>query len=209
MFTRTSLAVAAAITAIVAGASSAAVITPGQTALAVSEVNPVGGTVLQTLVTPFATANYTGFLTSSAIAGDTSNPYGGLTFTYSISNDAGSANAITRLTINGFQAYATDMSYQLGTGTVAPTINDRDNSGGVVGFSFLGQPLGVGVLAAGSTSETLVVQTNSLDRTVRIANVSNGAVSPVNALGPAGGITPEPASLAALAGLSLVARRRR
>jgi hypothetical protein len=209
MFKRTSLALATLATAVLVGSSSAAVLTAGQTAFAVSEVNPVGGSVLQTLVTPFATANYTGFLTSSAITGDTSNPFGGLTFTYSLSNDAGSANAITRLTVNGYQGYATDMSYQLGTGTVAPTINDRDASGGVVGFAFMGQPIGVGVLAAGTTSETLVVQTNALDRTIRIANVSNGAVSPVNALGPAGGITPEPASLAALAGLGLVFRRRR
>jgi hypothetical protein len=194
---------------VVAGSSSAAVLTAGQTALAVSEVNPVGGSVLETLVMPFATANYTGFLTSRAISGDTSNPYGGLTFTYSVSNDVGSANAITRLTMNGFTAYATDVSYQLGTGNVAPTVNDRDASGGVVGFSFLGQPLGVGVVSAGLTSETLVIQTNALDRTFRIANVSNGAVSPVNILGPAGGITPEPTSLAALAGMGLVLRRRR
>lgn len=189
--------------------ASAALIGPGQTAFAVNENNPVGGTVLQTVVTPFATANYTGNIVSKAIQGDTSNPFGGLTFTYQMTNDPGSANAITRFTVNGYQAYVTDMSYKLGTGLVAPSINDRDTSGGVVGFGFLGAPIGVGVLAAGLNTELLVVQTNALDRTFVIANVSNGAVSAVNVLGPTGGITPEPASLAALAGLSLAFRRRR
>lgn len=189
--------------------ASAAVVTPGQTAVAVNENKPVGGSTVTSAVQPFATANYTGLLTSTVISGDTSNPYGGLTFVYQISNDAGSANAITRLTINGFTAYATNMSFKLGTGTTAPSINDRDLSGGVTGFHFIGTPLGQGVLAAGTSSEWLVVQTNATGYTNRIANVSNGAVSAVNAIGPSGAITPEPTTLAALAGLSLVARRRR
>jgi hypothetical protein len=209
MINRSILAILGITASVFAATSSATVINAGQTGFSVNENNPVGGTVLQTLVTPFATANYTGFITSEAISGDTTNPYGGLTFTYSISNDPGSANAITRYSINGFQAYVTDMSFKLGTGNVAPTLNDRDATGGVVGYSFLGQPVGVGVLGANQTTELLVVQTNALDRTIRIGNVSNGAVSPVNVLGPAGGISPEPTSLAALAGLSLIARRRR
>lgn len=208
MMSKTSVAIFTVVAA-ASSMASAALIGAGQTAFSLNENNPVGGTVLQTVVTPFATANYTGNIISKAIQGDTSNPLGGLTFTYQLSNDTGSANAITRFTVNGYQAYATDMSYKLGTGVVAPTINDRDTSGGVVGFSFLGFPVGVGVLSAGTTSELLVVQTNALDRTFQIANVSNGAVSAVNVLGPTGGITPEPASLAALAGVSLVARRRR
>ena len=208
MMSKTSVAIFTVV-ATASSMASAALIGAGQTAFALNENNPVGGTVLQTVVTPFATANYTGNIVSKAISGDTSNPFGGLTFTYQMSNDVGSANAITRFTINGFQAYVTDMSYKLGTGVVAPSINDRDVSGGVAGFSFLGAPIGVGVLAAGTTSELLVIQTNALDRTFQIANVSNGAVSAVNVLGPTGGITPEPATLAALGGLSLVARRRR
>lgn len=203
------VAVTAAVVAGVSAAASAAVIVPGQTALALNENQPVGGTVLTTQVQPFATANYTGLLTSTVIQGDTSNAYGGLTFTYQLTNDPGGANAITRLTMNGFTAYATDISYKFGTGTTPPTLNDRDLSGGVVGFSFLGQPIGLGVLATGTNSELLVVQTNATGYINRIANVSNGAVSAVNVIGPSGAITPEPTSLAALAGLSLIARRRR
>ncbi len=203
------IAIAALATAALSVAASAAVITPGQTALSLNENHPVGGSVVTSSVQPFATANYTGLLTSKVISGDTSNAYGGLTFTYQLTNDVGSANAITRLTINGFTAYATNMSYKLGTGTTAPTINDRDSSGGVAGFAFLGQPIGVGVLAAGTTSELLVIQTNATGYINRIANVSNGAVSQVNAIGPSGAITPEPTSLAALGVVSLVLRRRR
>lgn len=209
MLSMKSLSIAAIGIAALSTFTSAAVITAGQTALAVNENNPVGGTVVASAVQPFATANYTGLLSSTVISGDTSNAYGGLTFVYQISNDGGSANAITRLTVNGFTAYATDMSFKLGTGTTAPSINDRDLSGGVAGFHFIGQPLGLGVLAAGTSSEWLVVQTNATGYINRIANVSNGAVSAVNAIGPSGAITPEPTTLAALAGLSLVARRRR
>jgi hypothetical protein len=206
---RTRIALIATAIAGISSFASAALIGPGQTALAVNENNPVGGSVVVSNTQPFATANYTGLLTSTVISGDTTNPYGGMTFVYTLQNDLNSANAITRLTINGFNAYLTDMSYKLGTGTTAPTVNDRDATGGVVGFSFLGTPIGVGVLAAGTSTEQLVVQTNATGYINRIANVSNGAVSAVNAIGPSGAITPEPASLAALAGLGLVLRRRR
>lgn len=201
-----------AIVAAIAGVSSlasAAVVAPGQTAVAINENNPVGGTVVASNTQPFATSNYTGLLTSTVISGDTSNIYGGMTFVYTLTNNPGSANAIQRLTINGFNSYVTDVSYKFGTGTTAPSFNDRDPTGGVVGFSFLGVPIGVGTLNAGTSTEQLVVQTNATTYVNVIANVSNGAVSQVNAIGPNGAITPEPTTLAALAGLGLVFRRRR
>ena len=204
------LAIASVALVSVAASTNAAVIAPGQTAIALFENNPSGGaTVVATQTQPFATSNYTGFLVSTVLSNDTTNPFGGLTFTYQLSNDAPSANSLARLTVNGFTGYTTDMSYLLGSGTVAPTTNDRDGSGGVVGFSFLGQPVGLGTLAAGTSSELLVVQTNSSSFLTRIANVSNGAVSPVNAYGPNGAVTPEPTTLAALAAGSLLFRRRR
>lgn len=193
---------------LVTSAAYAAPITAGQTAFAVFENNPVGGTsVVQSQ--PFATANYTGTLISTVITGDTSNALGGLTFTYQLVNDPTSANALTRLTINGFTGYSTDLSYKLGTGGLAPTSNDRDASSSVIGFSFTGQPLGLGTLSAGTTSELLVVQTNAQSYQTRIANVSNGAVSPVNAFGPASVTSPEPATLAALVIGGTLLRRRR
>jgi hypothetical protein len=193
---------------VVSSAAYAAPIAAGQTAYAVFENNPVGGvSISQTQ--PFATANYTGSLISTVITGDTSNPLGGLTFTYQLVNDAGSANALTRLTVNGFNGFFTDLSYKLGTGGLAPTSNDRDGSSAVIGFSFTGAPLGAGTLSAGTTSELLVVQTNAQSYQTRIANVSNGAVSPVNAFGPASVTSPEPATLATLIGGATLLRRRR
>ena len=208
LLTRFSFASITGATLALTSFASGAAITPGQTAIAVNENNPVGGTTVSQSQ-PFATANYTGTLISSVITGDTSNTLGGLTFTYQLVNDAGSANALTRLTVNGFIGYATDMSYKLGTGGLAPTYNDRDASGGVAAFTFFGQPIGLGTLSAGTTSELLVIQTNALSSRTVIANISNGAVSPVNAFGPAGAISPEPATLASLAvGAALLRRRR-
>lgn len=193
---------------LLASSTFAAPITAGQVAVAVNENNPVGGTTI-TQAQPFSTGSYTGTLVSSVITGDTTNTLGGLTFTYQLINDPTSANAITRLTVNGFTGYSTDMSYKLGTGGVSPIYNDRDATGGVVAWQFYGAPVGLGVVSFGTTSDLLVVQTSATVFHNVIANISNGAVSPVNAYGPAFSITPEPATLGALLGGAAVFFRRR
>lgn len=195
---------------LIASSAEASVVLPGQTGVGSNELKPsVGAVVVATQTQPFATANYTGTLESTVLSNDTTNALGGYTFTYKLSNDFGSANALTRLNVNGFAGYATDISYRFGSGGLSPTLQDRDATGNVVGWHFLGQPIGLGVLNAGITGDTLVVQTNALGYQTRIANVSNGAVSPVNAYSAAGAISPEPSSLLAMAAGALLLRRRR
>jgi hypothetical protein len=117
--------------------------------------------------------------------------------------------------INGFTGYLTDVSYALGSGRVPPAEFTRDVSGGVVGFSFDAATVEQVGLGLGASSDLLVIRTNAQTFTLRIANISNGAVTPVNALGPAGMLTdtvdsrivPEPA--VALVAMSLAGPHRR
>src|SRR3954469_16704601 len=91
---------------------------------------PVGGSILlgTGIAVPFSSATFHGTLTSTVIAGDTSNPYGGLTFTYLISNSAVGApiGDIDRLTINDYAGFLVDASYQTPATGLPPTLVDRD-----------------------------------------------------------------------------------
>jgi hypothetical protein len=191
---------------VMAGAAQAALIVPGASSLGVAEPVP-GGSVVGTLSFPFAAASYSGVLTSEVRSGDPTNPLGGLTFTYSITTDATSTHHISRLTVNGFAGYQTDMSYAAGTGSIAATLMDRDTGGNVVGYRYLGVPLGAGTIAPGATTNLMVVQTNATTWTQTIASVINGSVTSVNALAPA--VIPEPASATALLAAAGLIRRRR
>jgi len=182
---------------------------PSANQLAVGEPDPTGGVVVSSLTAPFAAATYSGTLISQVIAGDPSNPLGGLTFTYLLSNNAGSSNAIERLTVVGYAGWGTDVSYQTPVPALhlPPPTNDRDATGNVMGFSFsnpvnVGPPLGFvgnGVLAAGDTSALIVIQTNAPSFQPTIENVIDGSVTALNSYGPATSI-PEPSTLV-LAGL--------
>ena len=62
---------------------------PSANQLAVGETDPTGGTVLSSLSAPFVAGTYSGTLISQVISGDPSNPLGGLTFTYLLTNNLG------------------------------------------------------------------------------------------------------------------------
>lgn len=185
----------------------AAPLLPGGTAAAVLEPDPVGGSVVAgPLVTPLVGAAFTGTITSTVISGDVSNPYGGLTFVYHVSNDATSIHSIGRATLTGFTGFLTDVSY--GAPGVAPAVQDRSVDGDVVGFSFVGPPLGPSVLPPGTTSALLVVQTDAREWTTAIGNAINGSIASGPIFAP---MIPEPATLGflALSGLGLLSSRRR
>ena len=180
----------------------------GQTQFpAIGEPDPTGGVAAcPTISFPYATATFSGTLTTSVLIGDPSNPFpGGLTFTYILHNDATSSNTNARLTTRDWTGFATDASYQIPLSGIAPAYYDRITAD-VVGFSFAAPPLGAGSIGPGASSDLLVVQTNATQCVPAIANVIDGAVATVNTWGPA----PEPASLAflALGGLALIRRRR-
>ena len=179
-----------------------------------AEPDPTGGAVMPPtgMTVPFASGGFSGTLTSTVTAGDPSNALGGLTFTYLLTNDAVSSNAISRVTVDSFTGFMTDVSYQTPApgGSVLPSLVDRSTAD-VVGFSFL--PTAVsgafGVLSPGTSSSLLVVQTDATTFASTSAFVIDGATVNVSSFAP----IPEPGSfcLAALGVICLMAyacRRR-
>ncbi len=120
-----------------------------------------------------------------------------------------SPGEIDRLTVSSFAGLLVDASYQAPTAGLPPTLMSRSgvtDAGSVVGFTYIGAPLGAGVLAPGSIGALLVVQTNAttFDRT--LASVIDGQVTSVASLAPAGpgGGIPEPCSVV-LGGIGMAA----
>lgn len=180
-----------------------------------TETDPTGGSSVATLSAPFTVAGaFSGTLTTDVISGDTSNPFGGLTFVYTITNDGvAGPNSIGRLSLSEFAAFSADGSYQipLAVGAVAPASIDRNPSGDVVGFNFVpvASDPATGFLAPGATSAKIVIQTDATAYvTGAFASVIDGGVGTVSAIVP----VPEPStvvlSLVGLAGAALFARRR-
>ncbi|HWL95626.1 MAG TPA: PEP-CTERM sorting domain-containing protein [Phycisphaerae bacterium] len=166
-----------------------------------AEPDPVGGTVIDTMTVPVVAPTFTGTLTSSVISGDLSTPFaGGLTFTYLLTNDATSLHPQGRLTVNGYDGFLTDTSYQIPTTDTVPSMITR-NISDVIGFNFF-----TGI-SPGTQSALLVIQTDAPDYLVDIASVINGTVTTVPSFAP----VPEPATLGmlALSGLALLGIRRR
>ena len=159
------------------------------------EVDPTGGAVeVPTGVTvPFASGGFSGTLTSTVILGDPSNALGGLTFTYLVTNDAVSSNVISRVTVDSFTSFMTDVSYQTPApgGSVVPSLVDRLTAD-VVGFSFFPTdvPGAFGVLSAGTSSALLVVQTDAQTFANTSAFVIDGDAVNVASYAP----LPEPGS---------------
>jgi len=180
---------------------------------AAAEAEPVGGAILASTATGFIVAGaFSGTLYSDVIAGDTSNPLGGLTFVYRVDNNGLSGpNSIGRMSIASMLGFAIDASYNPSAG-VAPASIDRNPSGDVIGFNFVPTPIDplAGFLAPGSSSARLIVQTNAPAYTSAVASLIDGGVITVPTFGPA---VPEPSSimlgLGGLVSLAALRLRRR
>ena len=184
----------------------AAPIGPGGTLfVAQGQAEPfAGSTVLANMTLPFSTPFYSGTLTSIVLAGDTTNPYGGLTFVYIVNNDATSAHSLGRLTVNGYAGFLTDASWSTLLAGIDPLFIDRQLNGDSLGFGF-SSAMAHSLIVPGGASAPLIIQTDAPSWRYSIANVINGAVTQVETFAPA---IPTPGA-AALAGAGLLVSTRR
>jgi hypothetical protein len=198
-----------------------AFVTPG-------EPDPTGGILQSGSGIPNAfsaggPAGFSGTLTCNVYKDDPSNPFAGigdpnplhhgLTFTYTLHSNAGSVTSLERLVTTDFSGFQTDVSYQAPATGQIPSSTDRSfGPGAVIGWSFTGAPAGLGRLAPGATSATLVIQTDAPAYDItQTASVIDGSLALVPSIGPSiAFIGPEPSSLflVALGGMALAGRRR-
>lgn len=142
-------------------------LTPGNDIAALSTPGPVGGTVLDTTTENFSSATLNGTVICQVLSGDSSNPYGGLTFTYLLELNSTSPNAASRMTVGSYSGFTVDVGYHLTGSEVAP--GDFSRSGGngdTLRFNWSG-----GGLPQGDTGALIVVQTGA-DK----FQLANGAV---------------------------------
>jgi hypothetical protein len=118
---------------------------------------PMGGglTLLDQTNYTFNTGTLEGTVTSSVYSGDTSNPNGGLTFTYLLSLFNTGTDSSSEMTVGGYKGFLTDVSYNTG-GAMAPSTFTRSGDGNVVRFVW-----GGGGLPSGDTGDLVVVQSSA------------------------------------------------
>ena len=137
------------------------------------------GTVIADETVSFTSSTFTGTLTSEVVAGDATNPLGGLTFRYSLQDSISSPGEIERLTISSFAGVRTDVHFvavPVTPNIQAPTLVDRSTgAGSTLGFAFIQPPAGFGVLQPGQMSVPLIVYTNSHVFVAANASVSDGS----------------------------------
>lgn len=192
---------ALAIGGLAASQAQALPLLPGSVLIpAAAEAEPAGGTILASTSTGFVVAGaFSGTLFTDVIAGDASNPLGGLTFVYRVDNDGGAGpNSIGRLSIASMLGFAIDAAYNPTAG-VAPASIDRNPSGDVIGFNFVPTPIdpATGFLGPGKSSARLVIQTDAPAYAPAVASLIDGGVITVPTLGPA---VPEPSTIALVLG---------
>jgi hypothetical protein len=188
---------------------------PGASIASVGGLDPLGGALLppSPLVVPFADPVFSGTLTSTVLAGDPGNPFGGLTFTYKLTLNANSPQALSQLVVSPFDSLLTDVEYNVPGGGVAPSFFSRSNEspgvGQVIRFTF-GLLPGFTTVAPGQSSALLVVQTSAQNFGLGTAGLIDGVTDNVEALVPS--IVPEPGTVGLLVaglGILVLALRRK
>lgn len=90
---------------------------------AANEVDPTDARLVSLTGPISSTATFSGFLYSSVWNNDSSNTFvHRLTFTYEITNDVASPDAIARLAVSNFNLFSTDASYDSTFGGTAPDL---------------------------------------------------------------------------------------
>lgn len=207
----------------------------------VVQAAPLTGTVLTiegTVVLPGVTTDSAGALIASlstpwsftTTAGTTSgglttavflNATGTLDFYYQIANSADSVTGIERMTAANFAGFLTWTGYRMNAnsvssagfvdGTVAPYVASRSTNGIVTTFQFGAMP--ADWVLPGTSSEVLVISTNTNTFTIGNASIIDGGAATVAAYMPFFAIgdvpTPEPESVLLMAaGVAVLAYAR-
>lgn len=169
-------------------AARATSLTPG-TAIPMSlEAEPVGATLIVSASVPVTALTFGGTLVSSVYANDSSNPWGGLTFTYQLFNTG--PDTVERLTLSSYTGFLTDVSYS-GAGIV-PLIVVRNGGGNQISFDFR-DAAQQATLLAGASSPLLIIQTDSHVYQNSSAGVINSSTANSATFAPAA--VPEPATV--------------
>ena len=146
------------------------------------------------------------FSFGSNVTNAADNPFGpnALTFVYLVQNNAVSADALGRLSVNGFTGFNTDVGmdpFGIGQGLIDCFENTRTADGESLGWSFLNLPGVFQQVAPGQSSSYFVVHTNATQYNWSTAAVIDGAIANANAWAP----LPTPGA-GALLGLGLSER---
>lgn len=196
---------------LVAAASQAVVLNPGQTAVptgvawaGISESLVAADSETFTGLDAFNNVIFTGTLYFDVWS---DNVTGNLSFYYRIVNDATSSTSITTASMRDFAGFSTDADYlnDLFYGVVNPTLVSRDNSGSNVNFSFISGPIGAGEILPGQDSMVLRIATDAKQYTDGSTALLNGGIAAVQTYAP----VPEPATMVILGGAAALAAARR
>ena len=184
---------------------------PGDGITPASSAYPTGASILESTNYSFMSATLDGTVTSTVYTGDTSNPYGGLTFTYLVTLlSPQSTDSADELTVGGFGGFQTDVSYNLSGSEVAPAggplepgFSRSDGTGDVLEFFWSAN----GGILPGETGALIVVQTSAQNAQVGMGGIIDSVPANVAVYAP----VPEPAigSLFATGLAALFVFRRR
>ena len=154
------------------------------------------GTLVTTMTSSFSNPLFSGILDTNVY--DTGS--GMLDFWYRLSNDIGSANAITRLTVGGFAPFTTDVYDRTDNGGGTQRVSNlADRSSGILGFGYGSTT--ADKLNPGETGAWVVVRTDARAYRSTTGFVIDGEIDMASTI--TADVVPEPGTYA-LMGLGLV-----
>jgi hypothetical protein len=195
-------------------AARATSLVPGSAIPLSLEAEPaVGATLIVSASVPVTGLTFGGTLVSSVYANDSSNPWGGLTFTYQLFNNG--PDTVERLTLSSYTGFFTDVSYSgaavaplISVGTeVVPLNAVRTASGNQISFNFR-DAAEQATLIPGANSPLLIIQTDSTVYQNSIAGVINSSTANTATFAPAAVPEPATATLVVLGVVACLLERR-
>jgi hypothetical protein len=197
-------------------AASASLATPlplNSTIAASNAPGTIGGALIaNTGPVAISSGTFSGTLTSEVLVNDPANPFGpgNYTFTYLLTNNAVSPDTMDRISVPGYgvAGLLTDASFSTLAPGIAPTLCSRSAGlGDVIGANYFPP----NSLSPGTTSELIVIQTNTNQFNQSIASIIDGSTAQVLTFAPLRTV-PEPSAfvlgILGMAGLATARRWR-